>query len=81
MVLTYLVRLCASGCHSVLNCTATTRLTLMSEAKARAEARRQAILARGTSRLAKLTSSARGEEAANIYDGERVWHVLANYMY
>ena len=41
----------------------------MTDAKTRAEARRQAILGKGSSRLAKLTSSARGEDAANIYDG------------
>ncbi|CAL1697030.1 unnamed protein product [Somion occarium] len=35
----------------------------MSSAAARAEARRKAILSRGTDRLAKLTSSARGEDA------------------
>ncbi|KAF9506976.1 hypothetical protein BS47DRAFT_360093 [Hydnum rufescens UP504] len=39
------------------------------DAKARAEARRQAILAKASSRLAKLTSSARGEETeASIHD-------------
>ncbi|RXW12830.1 hypothetical protein EST38_g13022, partial [Candolleomyces aberdarensis] len=32
-------------------------------ASARAEARRKAILSRGTDRLAKLTTSARGEDA------------------
>ncbi|KAL1952391.1 hypothetical protein VTO73DRAFT_1540 [Trametes versicolor] len=36
----------------------------MSAAKARAEARRKAILARGGDRLARITSSARGEEGA-----------------
>ncbi|KAH8101549.1 hypothetical protein BXZ70DRAFT_933823 [Cristinia sonorae] len=35
----------------------------MSSAAARAEARRKAILSRGTDRLAKLTTSARGEDA------------------
>lgn len=34
----------------------------MSSAAARAEARRKAILSRGTDRLSKLTSSARGED-------------------
>ena len=36
-------------------------------AAARAEARKKAILSRGSDRLAKLTSSARGEEAASVY--------------
>ncbi len=36
--------------------------------KARAEARRQAILGRGAKRLEKLTSSARGEERGS-YEG------------
>ncbi|THH30390.1 hypothetical protein EUX98_g3793 [Antrodiella citrinella] len=41
----------------------------MSTAAARAEARRKAILARGTDRLAKLTTSARGEDApAYLHD-------------
>ncbi|TBU56205.1 hypothetical protein BD310DRAFT_1040636 [Dichomitus squalens] len=35
----------------------------MADAKARAEARRKAILARGGDRLARITTSARGEEA------------------
>lgn len=39
-------------------------------AAARAEARRKAILSRGTDRLAKLTTSARGEDhPAYIHDG------------
>ena len=39
-------------------------------AAARAEARRKAILARGTDRLAKLTTSARGEEGGgHLHDG------------
>jgi hypothetical protein len=39
-------------------------------AAARAEARRKAILSRGTDRLAKLTTSARGEDApAYRHDG------------
>ena len=39
-------------------------------AAARAEARRKAILSRGTDRLAKLTTSARGEDApAYLHDG------------
>jgi len=39
-------------------------------AAARAEARRKAILSRGTDRLAKLTTSARGEDApAYMHDG------------
>lgn len=42
----------------------------MSAAKARAEARRKAILARGGDRLARITSSARGEEGATyMHDG------------
>ena len=40
-------------------------------AAARAEARKRAILARGTDRLAKLTTSARGEDGgAHLHDGE-----------
>lgn len=39
----------------------------MSSAAARAEARKKAILSRGSDRLAKLTSSARGEEAATTF--------------
>ena len=42
----------------------------MSDAKARAEARRKAILARGGDRLARITTSARGEEGASyMHDG------------
>lgn len=42
--------------------------TIMSDAaKARAEARKKAILAGRTNRLAKLTSTARGEEAAAAF--------------
>jgi hypothetical protein len=41
----------------------------MSTAAAKAEARRKAILARGNDRLAKLTTSARGEDAAFVHDG------------
>ncbi|KAJ9105811.1 hypothetical protein QFC19_003379 [Naganishia cerealis] len=40
----------------------------MSEAQRRAEARRAKILARGGAGLAKLASTARGEEAAALYD-------------
>lgn len=41
-------------------------------AAARAEARKQAIRNRGADRLAKLTTSARGEDApAYLHDGER----------
>ena len=36
----------------------------MADAKARAEARRKAILARGGDRLARITTSARGEDGA-----------------
>ena len=43
----------------------------MSSPTARAEARRKAILSRGGDRLAKLTTSARGEDApAYFQDGE-----------
>ena len=39
-------------------------------AKARAEARRKAILARGGDRLARITTSARGEDGASyMHDG------------
>jgi len=41
----------------------------MSSAAERAEARRKAILARGNDRLAKLTTSARGEDAAGVFQG------------
>ena len=45
-------------------------LSLIMSAAARAEARRKAILSRGTDRLAKLTTSARGEDApAYLHDG------------
>jgi GET complex subunit GET2 len=44
----------------------------MSTAAAKAEARRKAILARGNDRLAKLTTSARGEDAAFVHDGVSV---------
>ena len=37
----------------------------MADAKARAEARRKAILARGGDRLARITTSARGEDGAS----------------
>ncbi|KAI0044060.1 hypothetical protein FA95DRAFT_1583899 [Auriscalpium vulgare] len=40
----------------------------MSTPAARAEARRQAILKRGSDRLAKLTNTARGEDAAILHD-------------
>ncbi|KAK2459756.1 hypothetical protein APHAL10511_008188 [Amanita phalloides] len=40
----------------------------MSTAAERAEARRRAILSRGSDRLAKLTTSARGEDAAYLHD-------------
>lgn len=46
----------------------------MSSAQARAEARRKAILSRGTDRLSKLTNSARGEDATYINTG--VWNLL-----
>jgi hypothetical protein len=46
------------------------RIGLTMSAAARAEARRKAILSRGTDRLAKLTTSARGEDApAYLHDG------------
>jgi hypothetical protein len=41
-----------------------------SEAQRRAEARRAKILARGSAGLAKLASTARGEEASVLYDSE-----------
>ena len=42
----------------------------MSSAAARAEARRKAILARGSDRLSRLTTSARGEDAPQfVHDG------------
>ena len=41
----------------------------MSTAAERAAARRRAIMNRGTDRLAKLTSSARGEDAIYLRDG------------
>ncbi|KAF8639399.1 hypothetical protein AX17_001524 [Amanita inopinata Kibby_2008] len=40
----------------------------MSTAAARAEARRKAILSRGSDRLAKLTTTARGEDATYLHD-------------
>lgn len=43
---------------------------MSSAAAKRAEARRKAILARGTDRLSKLTTSARGEDAPQfVHDG------------
>ena len=48
---------------------------VMSSAAAKAEARRKAILARGSDRLSKLTSSARGEDNpvyANIGERNRI---------
>lgn len=42
-----------------------------SEAQRRAEARRAKILARGNAGLAKLASTARGEEASVLYDSKR----------
>lgn len=44
-------------------------LKIMSTAAERAAARRRAIMNRGTDRLAKLTSSARGEDATYLRDG------------
>lgn len=41
----------------------------MSTAAERAAARRKAILNRGNDRLAKLTTSARGEDATYLRDG------------
>lgn len=44
-------------------------------AAARAEARRKAILARGNDRLAKLTTSARGEDSPVYnHEGNQVVH-------
>lgn len=46
-------------------------------AAARAEARRKAILSRGSDRLAKLTTSARGEDApAYMHDGSCTFKIL-----
>jgi hypothetical protein len=50
--------------HAVVTLTKT-----MSTAQARAEARRKAILSRGTDRLSRLTNSARGEDATYIDTG------------
>lgn len=44
-------------------CPTTTTAAAMSSAAAKAEARRKAILNRGADRLAKLTTSARGEDS------------------
>ncbi|KAG5636000.1 hypothetical protein H0H81_009427 [Sphagnurus paluster] len=43
-------------------------MSATSSASARAEARRKAILSRGTDRLAKLTTSARGDDPAYMHD-------------
>ena len=51
----------------------TSTTTTMSTPATRAEARRKAILGRGGDRLAKLTTSARGEEAsAYLHNGESI---------
>ncbi|KAI0369861.1 hypothetical protein BV20DRAFT_995869 [Pilatotrama ljubarskyi] len=50
----------------------------MSDAKARAEARRKAILARGGDRLARITSSARGEEGATYMHDDPPLAALPN---
>lgn len=50
----------------------------MSSAAERAEARRKAILAKRGDRLAKLTTTARGDEAAFLNDG--VYQRLATAM-
>ena len=42
----------------------------MSSAAERAKARREALLNRGTDRLAKLTTTARGEDATYLSHGE-----------
>ncbi|KAL0950502.1 hypothetical protein HGRIS_007311 [Hohenbuehelia grisea] len=47
-------------------------------AAARAEARRKAILSRGNDRLAKLTSSARGDDAPNIYPNPPLPNISQN---
>ena len=47
----------------------------MSSPSARAEARRKAILARGSDRLSKLTSSARGDDPVYAQNGRQV-HAL-----
>lgn len=56
-------------------------MTEDSAAKKRAAARREAILNSRGNRLAKLTSSARGEEAAALYDGTRLYHALEYEAY
>lgn len=58
----------------------TTRRIGMSAA-ARAEARRKAILSRGTDRLNKLTTSARGEDSPGIivHDGESAFHLVSDW--
>lgn len=50
----------------------------MSTAAARAEARRKAILSRGTDRLAKLTTSARGEDAPILLPDGALSPITAN---
>ncbi|TFK38663.1 hypothetical protein BDQ12DRAFT_735333 [Crucibulum laeve] len=47
-------------------------------AAARAEARRKAILARGTDRLAKLTTSARGDDPAYMHDDPPLPNISSN---
>ncbi|KIJ98268.1 hypothetical protein K443DRAFT_104236 [Laccaria amethystina LaAM-08-1] len=50
-------------------------------AAARAEARRKAILSRGTDRLAKLTTSARGEDApAYMHDDPPLPNISRNFL-
>jgi hypothetical protein len=56
------------SCLHNLHCHNTTSLLRMSSPAARAEARRKAILSRGTDRLAKLATSARGPEASAYVD-------------
>ena len=53
----------------------------MADAKARAEARRKAILARGGDRLARITTSARGEDgAAYMKDGTSLQSLLVLFL-
>ncbi len=51
----------------------------MADAKARAEARRKAILARGGDRLARITTSARGEEGASYMHDGTSWSMSPTY--
>jgi hypothetical protein len=51
-------------------------------AATRAEARRKAILSRGTDRLAKLTTLARGEDAtAYMRDSQSQFFIRSRFIY